>query len=190
MKSHCFPPLVITVWHVYSLLPLFTCLCRCAHLRSSRKTENSLHFAANGYRFTRAPVSYTHPAPHNSTPQLTLWYDSSHCHGYIFLLVLERSTEMSKTTLFDPPPKKTSSLDLHHPERSNQADAISIDGVRTVCQHTHSIITSSNARASERGQCGRCTGLLSRVGLRKVWSVRRVHETKIEITRIQHRAMI
>jgi hypothetical protein len=49
----------------------------------------------------------------------------------------------------DPSPKETSSLDLHHQERSNQADATSTDGVCTVCSHTHSIITSSNARAGE-----------------------------------------
>src|SRR5680860_136075 len=50
--------------------------------------------------------------------------------------------------LIRPSPKETSSLHQH--ERSRQADATTIDGVRTVYSHAHSIITSSNARAGER----------------------------------------
>jgi hypothetical protein len=53
---------------------------------------------------------------------------------------------MSQSARTDPPPKETSSLDLHHQERSNQADAINLDGMHTVYCHTHGIITSSNAR--------------------------------------------
>jgi hypothetical protein len=69
---------------------------------------------------------------------------------------------MSKTALFDPPPKKTSSMDLHHSERSNQADATSIDGVRTVCSHTHSIIVPSNARARRAVENRQSKRLLSK----------------------------
>ena len=96
------------------------------------------------------------------TPQLTLWYDNSHCHGSSFLHQLERSTELSKSALPDPPPKETSSLDLNQQKRSSQADGISINDMHTVYYHTHGIITSSNARVGEWEKSGEWTGLLSR----------------------------
>ena len=97
------------------------------------------------------------------TPQLTLWYDNSHCHGSLFLHELERSAEMSKSALPNPPPKETSSLDLHPQKRSGPANAISIDNMHTVYYHTHSIIASSTARLGEAAQkCG-IKGLLERV---------------------------
>ena len=70
---------------------------------------------------------------------------------------------MAKSALPDPPPKETSSLDLHKQERSNLADTTNIDGVCTVCSHTHSIITSSNARAWRAVQNCESMGLLSGV---------------------------
>src|SRR4051812_32934048 len=70
---------------------------------------------------------------------------------------------MSKSASSDPSPKETSSLNLHQQERSNQADATSIDDMHTVYCHTHSIFTTSNVRANEWGQSGRWTGLLERV---------------------------
>jgi len=70
---------------------------------------------------------------------------------------------MAKSALPDPPPKETSSLDLHKQERSNLADTTNIDGVCTVCSHTHSIITSSNARAWPAVQNCESMGLLSGV---------------------------
>ena len=97
------------------------------------------------------------------TPQLTLWYDSSHCHGSSFLHQLERSTELSKSAPTAHPPKETSSLDLHHQARSNQADTTSMDEMHTVYCHTHSIITSSNGRADEWEQSDEWMGLLERV---------------------------
>jgi hypothetical protein len=108
---------------------------------------------------TRPLAASTQSALHDSTPQLILWYDSSHCHGFSFLRQLERSAESLESALTDLPPKKTSSLDLHKQERSSQADATSIDDMHTVYCHTHSIITSSNARAGEWGQSDRWTGL-------------------------------
>ena len=57
---------------------------------------------------------------------------------------------MVKKCLIRLSPKKTSTLDLHQQERSGQANAINIDGLRTVYSHTHSIIASSNARAGEQ----------------------------------------
>jgi hypothetical protein len=97
------------------------------------------------------------------TPQLTLWYDSSHCHGSSFLRQLERSAEMSKNASADPPPKETSSLDLYYQERSSKADAISIDDMHTVYCHTHGTSTSSNARVGQAVQNPAFKGLLEKV---------------------------
>jgi len=97
------------------------------------------------------------------TPQLSLWYDTSHWHGSLFLHQLERSTEWLKSALPDPPPKKTSSLDLHQQKRSSQADATSMDDMHTVYYHTHSIIRSSNARLGEAAEKCESKGLLSGV---------------------------
>ena len=105
------------------------------------------------------------------TPQLTLWYDSRYYHGSLFLHALERSTEMSKSAPTVPPPKETQSLDLHQQKRSNQANAISMGDMHTVYCHTHSIITSLNARpgwATEK--CG-FKGLLRRGGVIRVFAV-------------------
>ena len=70
---------------------------------------------------------------------------------------------MANSVLTTPLPKETPSLDLHHQERSNQADAFSMDDMHTVYNHTHSIITSSNARVGEWEQSGGWTGLLEKV---------------------------
>ena len=45
---------------------------------------------------------------------------------------------MAQSALTAPPPKETPSLDLHHQERSNQADAFGLDDMHTVYNHTHS----------------------------------------------------
>ena len=68
---------------------------------------------------------------------------------------------MAQSALTAPPPKETPSLDLHHQERSNQADAFGLDDMHIVYNHTHSIITSSNARVDEWEKGGGWTGLLS-----------------------------
>ena len=70
---------------------------------------------------------------------------------------------MSKSAPSSRSPKKTSSLDLHQQERTNQADATSIEGVCTGYSHTHSIIISSNVRAGEWEQSDGWMGLLERV---------------------------
>jgi hypothetical protein len=75
---------------------------------------------------------------------------------------------MSKSASSAPPPKETSSLDLHHQARSNQADAFSMDDMHTVYNHTHSIVTSSNARVGEWEQSGGWTGLLEKVECMKM----------------------
>ena len=127
------------------------------------------HVAEFTHLFTQEHTSQTRasdldPAyPSWQSPPLTLRYDSRHCHGSPFLRELKRSAESSKSALTDPPPKETSSLDLHLQERSDQADATSIDDMHTVYCHTHSIITSSNTRADEWGQSDRWGGLLSRL---------------------------
>ena len=56
---------------------------------------------------------------------------------------------MAEKSPCQPLPKKTSSLDIHQQERSDQADATIIDGVCAVCSQTHSITSSANARAGE-----------------------------------------
>ena len=124
---------------------------------------NSHSFHRCGICSPRTLAASTQSVLHSCTPQLILWYDSSHYHGSIFLRQLERSAEWSKSALTDRSPKKTSSLDVHQQERSNQADATSMDGALTVYCHTHSIITSSNARVVQAVQNHESKGLLSGV---------------------------
>jgi hypothetical protein len=65
-----------------------------------------------------ARVSQTHPVLHDTIPQLTLWYNSSHWHGSQFLCELKRSTEMSKNAYF--------SLRLRKPQVWNFTSRIDI----------------------------------------------------------------
>jgi hypothetical protein len=118
---------------------------RCAPVRAQSLNHIFTHFPSPNLTHPRTPATETLPVLYGSTPQLTLWYESMHCHGPLFLHELERSTEWSKSALTGPPPKETSSLDLHHQERSSQAGAVTIDDMHTVYCHTHGIITSSNA---------------------------------------------
>jgi hypothetical protein len=90
--------------------------------------------------------------------------EANNTNGSLLLArVVERSTEWSKSAPTDPPPKETPSLDLHQQKRPNQANAISMGGMPTVYCHTHSIITSLNARLERATEkCG-SKGLLSGV---------------------------
>lgn len=74
------PRLGSTAWHVLSLLALLTCSHRttCHHVMAWH--ENSSHVLPSENSEKRTPVNSTHSSPHDSTPQLTLWYDSNHYH--------------------------------------------------------------------------------------------------------------
>ena len=145
-----FPPVEVVAKQEYSLLALLTCLARPVQACSRNSPSICLHLTAAVKFHTCASESHIQPALHGSTPQLTLRYDSRHYHGSSFLRQLERSAEMSKSASSDPRLRKTSSLDLHMPERSSQADATSIDDMHIVYPHTHSITTSSTASAGEQ----------------------------------------
>ena len=129
-----------------SLLTLSASAKRSAPVRAQSLNHIFSHFPSPNLTHPRTPATETLSVLYGSTPQLTLPYDINHCQGSQFLRQLERSTEWSKSALSNPPPKETSSPDLHQQKRSSQADTSGMDGMHTVYCHTHGITTSLNAR--------------------------------------------